>query len=102
MEDTDFDPEEAFLTQLLLRNLDAGVPVIGSQPHSPTRSATRAPAAHRFTQDSTSTGRTLCESEAFRLPRGSLSTEVGSVCVSACAGTGGSADYAESPVSVGA
>ena len=97
-EDVDIDPEEAFLTQLLLRNLDA-------HAHAPVpamRTAARAPAAHRFTQDSTSTGRTLCESEVFKLPRGSVSTEVGSACVSACvsACAGASASQPASPVSV--
>jgi hypothetical protein len=89
-EDVDFDPEEAFLTQLLLWNLDAytaasasasvPVPQSGAGLGAPMRPV----ATHRFTQDSTSTGQTLCESEVFKLARGSVSTEVGSTCVSAC------------------
>lgn len=91
----DFDPEEAFLTQLLLMNLDSQsqsqplfnhhykneddtltviAPSVSIEAETTETGATTTTAAtgtpllptNRFTQDSTSTGRTLCEPEIFK------------------------------------
>jgi hypothetical protein len=79
-EDVDFDPEEAFLTQLLLMNLDSQSqsPPLAQEALSP-RIVVHTN-TNRFTQDSTSTGRTLCGSDVFKLTRGaSVSTGVSSL-----------------------
>jgi hypothetical protein len=83
-EDVDFDVEEAFLTQLLLMNLSQGQDQTPSTPLPTTtpsisvetdnEAVTLSPekqsatmSTYRYTQGSTSSERTLCVSEVFKL-----------------------------------
>jgi hypothetical protein len=92
-DDTSFDHEEAILTQLLLRSLDSESRAgsgSGGGGGLELADMLSPPATHRFTQDSTSTGATLCESEMFKLKRGSVSTAFSSPPASPGGATGAS------------